>query len=248
MNPNGRLPLTGERTVPDIASENYWFRRHEAAYRFVLPHCRAARVLDAGCGEGSGAGLIAGVADGVVAMDYDALTVAHASRRYRQLAVVLANLVDLPVSDAAIDVVVCLQVIEHLWNQPRFLGECARVLRPGGVLILSTPNRLTFSPDWSPGTPPRNPFHSRELSPSELPLLLPRSLGPPTLLGVRHGARLGELDRCYGGLVAAQLATTPDHWPAGLPADVAGVRAEDFVINSTGLDTALDLVLVARRR
>ena len=61
-----------------------------------------------------------------------------------------------------------MQTVEHLWDQPAFVAECARVLVPHGLLVLTTPNRRTFSPDWVPGTPPTNPFHSRELDADEL--------------------------------------------------------------------------------
>ena len=56
------LPLTGERTVPGVSQENYWFRRHEAAYLALRDRCAGALVLEAGCGEGYGAGLLAEVA------------------------------------------------------------------------------------------------------------------------------------------------------------------------------------------
>ncbi len=75
------LELTGERTVPGIAHENYWFRRHEAAYLDLVRHCVGAVVLEAGCGEGYGAALIAGHAARVVALDYDELTAAQITSR-----------------------------------------------------------------------------------------------------------------------------------------------------------------------
>ena len=61
------------------------------------------------------------------------------------------------------------QVIEHLWDQPQFVRECARVLRPSGLLMVSTPNRITFSPGRDT---PINPFHTRELNADELTELL----------------------------------------------------------------------------
>jgi SAM-dependent methyltransferase len=76
------LALTGERTVPGIPEENYWFRRHEAAYLTLLHHCADARVLEAGCGEGYGAALLAESARLVVGLDYDAVTAAHVAARY----------------------------------------------------------------------------------------------------------------------------------------------------------------------
>ena len=63
------LPLTGERTVPGIAEENYWFRRHEVVYRALLSHCAGRDVLEAGAGEGYGADMIADVANKVTGLD-----------------------------------------------------------------------------------------------------------------------------------------------------------------------------------
>ncbi|GAB3907812.1 hypothetical protein GCM10029964_106590 [Kibdelosporangium lantanae] len=140
------LPLTGERTVPGVAEENYWFRRHEAAYEALAPYCRDAVVLEAGCGEGYGAALLAEVARTVVGLDYDLLATAHVARTYPRVHMVRGNLVGLPLVSGSVDVVANLQVIEHLWDQPGFLRECWRVLRPGGHLLVTTPNRITFSP------------------------------------------------------------------------------------------------------
>lgn len=83
---DGGLPLTGERTVPGLPEENYWFRRHEVVYQYCAPMCAGQDVLEAGCGEGYGAALLAFTARRVVAVDYDAATVAHvpfpATRRW----------------------------------------------------------------------------------------------------------------------------------------------------------------------
>src|SRR4029077_8739391 len=100
------------------------------------------------------------------------------------------NLAELPLDDATVDVVVNFQVIEHLWDQTQFLRECLRVLRPGGTLLISTPNRITFSPGRDT---PLNPFHTRELNAAELAELL-ESAGftIESMLGVFHCARLVE--------------------------------------------------------
>lgn len=240
------LPLTGERTVPGIPQENYWFRRHEAAYLHLAPYCAQAVVLDAGCGEGYGAALLASTARRVVALDYDRHTAGHVAHRYPELTTVRGNLVTLPLASSSLDVVVSLQVIEHLWDQPMFLAECARVLRPGGRLLVSTPNRLTFSPGQDT---PLNPFHTRELAPPELDALL-REAGftVERMAGLHHGPALRVLDAAHGGsLIDAQLAVTLDGapWPGQLLADVARVRAQDFLVRSDDLDAGLDLVAVA---
>jgi SAM-dependent methyltransferase len=239
------LPLTGERTVPGVSQENYWFRRHEAVYAAVRDRCAGAFVLEAGCGEGYGADLLADVAAGVLALDYDPMTAAHVARRYPRVGVARANLVALPVRDAGCDAVASLQVIEHLWEQERFLRECRRVLRPGGALLLSTPNRLTFSPGRDT---PLNPFHTRELSAAELAGLVGEAgFADVEVLGLHHGPRLRELDARHGGsLVDAQVAVAlgGGAWPAALAADVASVGVEDFVLQAPDVDASLDLVVL----
>jgi SAM-dependent methyltransferase len=238
------LPLTGERTLPGIDVENYWFRRHEVAYQALEPFCTGAVVLEAGCGEGYGADRMARVAHTVVGVDYDAATIAHAGRAYPAVRPLRANLVHLPLADGAIEVVSCLQVIEHLWDQPAFLAECRRVLRPAGTLLLTTPNRLTFSP----GNATQNPFHTRELSPAELTGLLGEAgFAISRLLGLRHGKRLLAFDKRYGSFVDAQLAGPAATWHPTLRQDVVSVRTDDFELRGDDLDTSLDLVVVAIR-
>jgi SAM-dependent methyltransferase len=144
-------------------------------------------------------------------------------------------------------------VIEHLWDQGGFLAECRRVLRPGGRLIVTTPNRLTFTPD---SDTPLNPYHTRELAPSELDFLVREAGFEVELLhGLHHGPALRALDDRYGGsIIDAQLAVVMGQlpgeaqWPAELLADIAAIRAEVFEIHGDRLDTSLDLIAVAVRR
>jgi SAM-dependent methyltransferase len=248
VTPDPPLPLTGERTVPGIPEENYWFRRHEAVYVALRDRCAGAVVLEAGCGEGYGAGMLAEVAAGVLALDLDPVTAAHVARRYPRTGVARANLVALPVRDAGCDVVVSLQVIEHLWEQERFLRECLRVLRPSGTLLLSTPNRLTFSPGRDT---PLNPFHTRELAAAELAgLVRDAGFADVEVHGLHHGPRLRALDARHGGsLVDAQVAVAlaGGNWPDALKADVASVTVADFVLQAAEVDASLDLVAFASR-
>ncbi|RTL65448.1 MAG: class I SAM-dependent methyltransferase [Pseudonocardiaceae bacterium] len=239
------LPLTGERTVPDVACENYWFRRHEAVYLALAPRCRGV-VVDAGCGEGYGADLLATTADRVLALDHDEPAARHIAARYPRVAPARANLVALPVASGSTDVVISLQVIEHLWEQERFVAECARVLRPGGTFLVSTPNRLTFSPGRDT---PLNPFHSREFAPAELDdLLRANGFTNVEMLGLHHGPQLAELDERHGGsIVEAQVAAAVagTDMPDRLAADVAAVESGDFVLTTDNLDSCLDLVAIA---
>ena len=249
--PEGGLPLTGERTVPGLAVENYWFRRHEVAYLRCAELCAGQTVLEAGCGEGYGADLLAAVAARVVAVDYDATTVAHVRDRYPRVTVLAANLAALPMPDEAVDVVVNFQVIEHLWDQPQFITECLRVLRPGGLLLMSTPNRITFTPG---SDVPVNPFHTRELNAAELrDLLVEGGFRVQSMSGVFHGPRLAEMDARHGGsIIDAQIAraVADAPWDDELLADVAAVRCEDFEIlrdTEREIDDSLDLLAIAVR-
>jgi SAM-dependent methyltransferase len=242
------LPITGERTVPDVPEENYWFRRHEVVYSALRERCVDRTVLEAGCGEGYGADLLAGVATAVLALDYDSPTAAHVARRYPRVGVARANLVMLPVRDGGCDAVVSLQVIEHLWEQERFLRECHRVLRPGGELLLSTPNRFTFSPGRDT---PINPFHTRELAAGELAgLVRDAGFADVEVLGLHHGPRLRELDAARGrSIVDAQVevAVSGGPWPDALLHDVTSVTTADFEMHARDVDASLDLVALARR-
>jgi SAM-dependent methyltransferase len=144
-------------------------------------------------------------------------------------------------------VVVTLQVIEHVWNHPEFLGECRRVLRPGGTLFVTTPNRLTFTPG---SEVPVNPFHTKEFTAAELADLIVRGgFTVDAVLGLHAGPRLRALDRAHGGsFVDAQLGTPPDEWDAALRADVASVEIDDFPIVGAAarpVDEALDLLVLA---
>jgi SAM-dependent methyltransferase len=254
------LALTGERTIPDLDIENYWFRRHQVVYQRLAPRCAGREVLEAGCGEGYGADLIAGIARRVVAVDYDEAAVAHVRSRYARVQVMQANLAQLPLPDASVDVVVNFQVIEHLWDQAQFVSECARLLRPSGLLMVSTPNRITFSPGRDT---PINPFHTRELNACELTqLLVDAGFSEVSISGLFHGPRLQEMDARHGGsIIDAQiaLAVADAPWPSELIADVAAVTTDDFDLievdaghdhdigDIRDIDDSLDLIAVAVR-
>lgn len=241
------LPVTGERTVPGVWHENYWFRRHEVVYQRVAdmvdqrirsgPGTTVA--LDAGCGEGFGSQLLARRGARVVALDYDTWAMSHLARAHSQIPSVRGNLVSLPLADRTVDVLVSLQTIEHLWDQDAFVAECARVLRPGGQLVISTPNRHTF--------PPGNVFHHRELDADELSALLTPVFADVAVRGVHHGPRLATWEREHGDLVAAQIERTAEEWDGALVDVVTSTITADFVMSDDPRDSK-DLVVTAVAR
>ena len=247
------LPLTGERTLPGVADERYWFLRHVIAYRAaarVVAELTAPVVLDAGCGEGYGLELlVAAGAGAVTGVDLDEPTVAHARRRYAErdarIEVVAAELREVPLPDDHVDVVVSFQVIEHLHDIPGFLAELRRVTRPGGQVLIATPNRLTFTPDQDT---PVNPFHTVEFTAAELTTLLERAgFTVERVLGVHHAGRLREVELERDTSIPALLGATPaDRWPDWLRAVVHTTEEEDFRLGTDHLDASLDLLAMCR--
>lgn len=253
------LPLTGERTLPDVAGEEYWFARHEAAYGWAVETCgprlRGAVVLEAGSGEGYGADLLRrSGARAVLALELDAAAAAHAGSAYPSVLTARANLAAMPVAPASVDVVVTMQVVEHLWDLRAFLRDCTAVLRPAGPLLVSTPNRPVFSPGLGRGERPTNPFHVEELDADQLhDLLAGAGLVDVDVRGLHHGPRIARWEEESGtSLVAAQVAAaldaprrTTSSERGALAAFVATVRAEDFVVGDA--EGAQDLLAVAVR-
>ena len=229
---------TGQRTGPGLPSENYWFRRHVAAYRYARTMVRGV-VLDAGAGEGYGASILARRAR-AIGLEIDGDTVSHAAARYRAVRFVRADVGHLPVAAGSVDAVVALQVLEHLDRPEGFLRGCVDVLRPGGTVVLSTPNGPTF--------PAGNPWHVHEFEAAELGDLLASTFGLVRLLGVRHGRGLSLLDRFLGESVQHRLARDGyADQPAWLRAILRTVTSRDFRLSERAGD-CLDLFAVAEVR
>ena len=156
------LAFTGERFLPACTGEiayEHW-HRYAFARRFVA----GKRVLDAACGEGYGSALLGEAAASVVGVDIDGPTIAHAGSRYGsegRVRFIEGSCTELPLPDASIDVVVSFETIEHLReeDQPRMVAEFARVLSPGGIVVISSPNKRLYSDERSYV----NEFHLHEL-------------------------------------------------------------------------------------
>lgn len=123
-------------------------------------------MLEAGCGPGLGLGYLARRARRIVGGDYTEGHVQVARQHYRGRPPVLRfDAQVLPFKDRAFDVVILLEAIYYLEHPPNFLAECRRVLRPGGVVVISTANR-----SW-PGFAP-SPFSVQYYGVPELAALL----------------------------------------------------------------------------
>ncbi len=238
--------LTGERTLPGIPVENYWFQRHVAAYRWAAGFVQGKEILDAGSGEGYGTAILAEHAADVIGVDVDDRFVMHAGTAYPNARFSRGDVLALPYPDASFDAIVSFQVIEHVPGPRDFVMECARLLRPGGLLLLSTPNRLTFSHAHE-GV--RNAFHTYEFAPAELRSVVASHLTVERMLGTFHGTRLRMIERLLRKPFAERLIEQPaPEWPRWLHRAVVKTKPEDFVIATPpSLDESLDLLVVARR-
>ncbi len=263
------LVLTGERTAPGHTLEQYWFARHEVAYQWSVETIRRfsqetgnidevddLAIVDAGCGEGYGAQLLAtALRAKVVGLELDTAAAQHAQARYGDTVTVLeANLDDWPVDSDSTDIVVSMQVVEHLWNLPKFWSEAKRVLRPGGLMIITTPNRLTFSPGLGRGEKPTNPFHVEEFDMEQLATLIADAgFAEVTCFGLHHSSELKDWESQNGDLVGLQVEAALNaeadgtEWPESLVAKISSVTNDDFEISPANPDTCADLVITARK-
>jgi SAM-dependent methyltransferase len=160
------VPLTidtGERLIPDLHHGALVHAEHIVRYLFATALALDKRVADIASGAGYGSELLrrAGAVS-VIGVDYSGETAEYATKRYAQAGVsfVTGDAESLPLASSSLDLVVSFETIEHLHNPASFLDEVQRVLAPGGMLAVSTPNRGVF--------PEGNPFHVHEFTMDEL--------------------------------------------------------------------------------
>ena len=166
--PPAPLHFTGERLTTDYGGQT----EIEHLHRYLLARewCRGKHVLDVASGEGYGTALLAQVAASAVGVEIARDAVDHAANAYQSenLRYVAGDARAIPAEDQAFDVVVSFETIEHFAEQGQFLAEVRRVLRPGGLFIVSTPDRDNYSPAETPA----NPYHVQELTEAEFDTLL----------------------------------------------------------------------------
>jgi SAM-dependent methyltransferase len=238
------LALTGERTLPDVPAENYWFRRHLAVYRWIADRCRGLEVVDLACGEGYGTAVLAEQASSVVGVDANPEAYQHARLKYTAPNVrFVRELVE--TFDERCDAVAFLQTIEHLERPQAVLTQVRALLRPGGVAYVSTPNVLTLA---APGAERSdNPWHVREYRVHEFRALCAEAFGSVELLGLYHARRLRahELGLRLGwDRVHRRLGITKAFYDRFTPA----ISERDFRLRAESdgadLDRALDFLAV----
>jgi SAM-dependent methyltransferase len=240
------LALTGERTLPDVPDENYWYRRHLVVYEWIAERVRGQRVLDMACGEGYGTAVLARTAASATGVDANPDAHEHARLRYTGQNIRFArDLVDRYVEPA--DAVVFLQTIEHLQEPGKVLEHFRSLLTAGGRVYVSTPNVLTLAPKGAARS--GNPWHVHEYRREEFESLCRAHFAEVELYGLFHARKL----RAHG--LALRLGWDRIHRALGLTRPfydrfTPAIAASDFRLRAAGearLERALDFLAVCGR-
>jgi glycosyltransferase involved in cell wall biosynthesis/SAM-dependent methyltransferase len=179
--PEEALEFTGERYTSATSGEIK--HEHYHRYFFSLQFCRQKIVLDIASGEGYGSALLGTVAQQVFGVDIAPDAANHALRNYgsARVSFTVGDCIAIPLQDASVDVVVSFETLEHVADQKKFFSEIKRVLRPDGMLVISTPNVEVYK---EVATKP-NPFHVKELDVDEFHAILSEHFSNYRLLGQR---------------------------------------------------------------
>jgi 2-polyprenyl-3-methyl-5-hydroxy-6-metoxy-1,4-benzoquinol methylase len=233
------LELTGERTLPDVPAENYWFRRHLAVYEWIAERSAGLEMVDMACGEGYGTDVLARRARRVTGVDANPDAYEHARAKYTRPGVrFVRDLIETYVQPC--DAVVFLQTIEHV-KQPEQVLSHFKAMAP--TVYVSTPNVLTLAPEGADKSD--NPWHLREYRAREFRALCERVFERVELYGLFHARKLRmhelALRAGWDGLHSALRITKP-FYDRFTPA----ISARDFALRQGPLDRALDFVAVLR--
>jgi 2-polyprenyl-3-methyl-5-hydroxy-6-metoxy-1,4-benzoquinol methylase len=239
------LALTGERTLPDVPEENYWFRRHLVVYEWIAGLVAAKHVIDMACGEGYGADVLARAAASVVGVDANPEAHEHARLRYRRPNLRFTRELVETFSEPA-EVVVFLQTIEHISDARSALAHFRSLVADQGTVFLSTPNVLTLAPRGASRS--GNPWHVHEYRAEEFEQLCRASFATVDMHGLFHARKLRAHELALGlgwDRVHRRLGLTRRFYDWFTPA----IAVSDFALRPAGeadLDRALDFVAVCR--
>jgi len=233
------LELTGERTLPDVPAENYWFRRHLAVYEWVAERCAGLRVVDMACGEGYGVDVLASRAREVTGADANPQAHEHARLKYSRAGVrFVCELIER--YSEPCDAVVFLQTIEHVQDPEAVLRHLKGM---SDTVYVSTPNLLTLAPPGAEKSD--NPWHLREYRVEEFRSLCERVFERVELHGLFHARKLRAHElalRAGWDRVHSALGVTRPFYDRFTPA----ISSHDFALRSGPLEEALDFVAVLR--
>lgn len=166
---------TAERVSSHDNSDNVIYQRHLVAYN-TAKQLISGKVLEVGCGEGYGVDILADKATEYVAIDKFQTNLDAYQGKYPHLKFQQMTIPPLQFADNEFDSLVTFQVIEHVEEDELMVKEMARVLKPGGLLVLTTPNiKMSLT---------RNPWHVREYTVNQLTGLLKKYFSDVDMQGV----------------------------------------------------------------
>src|SRR3954465_12346192 len=236
------LHLTGERTLPDVPEENYWFRRHLAVYEWIAARTIGLRVVDMACGEGYGSEVLSRGAKSVVGVDANPEAHEHAKLRARRDNLRFERgMVELWAEDC--DAVVFLQTIEHVHDPGAVPAHFKSRRAAGGAVYMTTPNLLTLAPEGAQKSD--NPWHLKEYRAEEFRALCEPVFEEVELLGLFHARKLRAHElalRLGWDRVHEALGITKPFYDWFTPA----ISQRDFALRDGPLDAALDFLAVLR--
>jgi 2-polyprenyl-3-methyl-5-hydroxy-6-metoxy-1,4-benzoquinol methylase len=239
------LALTGERTLPDVPEENYWFRRHLVVYEWIAERLTGRTVIDMACGEGYGSDVLARRAASVVGVDANPEAHEHARLRYGRENLRFARDLVETFSEPA-EAVVFLQTIEHLQDPGAALAHFRSLVGPRGEVFLSTPNVLTLAPEGASRS--GNPWHVHEYRAAEFERLCRESFAEVEMHGLFHARKLRAHElalRAGWDAVHPRLGLTRRFYDRFTPS----IAVSDFALRSAqdgDMDRALDFIAVCR--
>jgi 2-polyprenyl-3-methyl-5-hydroxy-6-metoxy-1,4-benzoquinol methylase len=240
------LALTGERTLPDVPEENYWYQRHLVVYEWIRERVGGLKVIDMACGEGYGTAILAQRAASVVGVDANPEAHEHARLRYTAPNVRFARDLVETFGEPA-DAVVFLQTIEHVQNPDEILERFKALTADSAapVAYVSTPNVLTLAPEGAERS--GNPWHVKEYRPEEFRALCAAHFEHVEVYGLFHARKLALHEHAIKHLrwddVHAKLGITKRFYDWFTPA----ISVKDFILTADRpLEGALDFVAVCR--
>lgn len=258
------MATSHERAHHDDAN-NVTYQRCLYAYEYAKDYVRDKQVLDIGCGLGYGTSVMARYAREITGVDYDEGTVESNIKKYvsqSNMKFVRGSVPPLDFPDGSFDVVTAFQFIEHIHRRPEMIKECLRVLRKGGVLLITTPNiKKSLA---------RNPFHVHEYTFAEMRQEVGSIFSSFELLGLKGNEKVNAYYAANGRWVRAilKLDILGLHkiLPSGLlvkpynlitnimrkslmrsNSQTTGISLNDFSLDKAGLDEALDIYVMASK-
>ncbi len=246
----------------DHISNNVTYQRCLYAYEYALPLVKGKDVVDVGCGLAYGTALMAREAAHITGLDYDPATIEANKHQYRNVTNMSFKASQVPplnMPDSSADVITAFQFIEHIEKRKEFVADCLRVLRPGGKLIVTTPNAKKSLA--------RNPFHVHEYTFAEMQEEM-SALTPHIALQGLQGNEVVNNYYAENGkwvrsilkwdvlklhtLIPAKLLTGPYNWITSLMRrnlmekvdTTTDITTSDFNLQSNDLDETWDIYAI----